>query len=166
MVYPGGVLGPDDPKATGEYIQNLMHGRMPATVFDDVLFPWVHVRDVAEIIVRAAEKESNAGEKYLAVAQNLSFGQINQMISEISGVALPRLKMPDWLTIANAMLLTALANIIKKPPLLGMALDQIRTMRVGAEADGSKSERELGMEYTPIRVALEEAIGSYGHRNR
>jgi dihydroflavonol-4-reductase len=163
MVYPGGVLGPDDPKATGEYIQNLIGGRMPATVFEDVLFPWVHVRDVAEVIVRAAEKEGNIGEKYLVVGQNMTFGQINQLISGISGVSLPKLKMPNSLAMANAMLLTLLANIVKKPPLLGMALDQIRTMKEGAAADGSKVERELGITYTPIRVALEEAIASYEH---
>jgi hypothetical protein len=64
---------------------------------------------------------------------------------------------------ANAMLLTLLANIVKKPPLLGMALDQIRTMKEGAAVDGSKVERELGITYTPIRVALEEAIASYEH---
>jgi dihydroflavonol-4-reductase len=163
MVYPGGVLGPDDPKATGEYIQNLIGGRMPATVFEDVLFPWVHVRDVAEVIVRAAEKEGNIGEKYLVVGQNMTFGQINQLISGISGVSLPKLKMPNSLAMANAMLLTLLANIVKKPPLLGMALDQIRTMKEGAAVDGSKVERELGITYTPIRVALEEAIASYEH---
>jgi dihydroflavonol-4-reductase len=161
MVYPGGVLGPDDPKPTGEYIQNLIAGRMPATVFNDVLFPWVHVRDVAEVIVRAAEKEGNVGERYLAVAQNLTFGQINQMISEISGVCLPKLKMPDWLAMANATLLTLLADIVKKPPLWGMAVGQMRTMKEGAEVDGSKAERELKITYTPIRVALEEAIASY-----
>jgi dihydroflavonol-4-reductase len=121
----------------------------------------VHVRDVAEVIARAAEKQDNIGEKYIAVAQNLTFGQINQMISEISGVALPKLKMPDWLAMGNAMLLTLLADIVKKPPMLGMAIDQIRTMKEGAEVDGSKAERELGITYTPVRVALEEAIASY-----
>jgi hypothetical protein len=64
---------------------------------------------------------------------------------------------------ANATLLTALADIIKKPPLLGMALDQIRTMKAGAEADGSKAQRELAITYTPIRVGLEEAIATYQH---
>ncbi|MFH1312361.1 MAG: NAD-dependent epimerase/dehydratase family protein [Candidatus Eisenbacteria bacterium] len=161
MVYPGGVLGPGDPQATGEYIQNLLNGRMPATVFDDVLFPWVHVRDVAEVIVRAAEKEHNISGKYLAVAQNLTFGQMNQMISEISGVALPRLRMPASLAMLNARLLTLMADIAKKPPLLGIAIDQMRTMKEGAEVDGSRVERELGITYTPIRVALQEAIASY-----
>lgn len=161
MVYPGGVLGPDDPKPTGEYIQNLIGGRMPARVLEDAVFPWVHVRDVAEIIARATEKQDNIGEKYLAVAENLTFGQINQMISEISGVPLPKMTMPDWLTAANAALLTLMADITKKPPLWGMAADQIRTMKVGAEVEGTKAERELGIEYTPIRAALEEAIASY-----
>jgi dihydroflavonol-4-reductase len=161
MVYPGGVLGPNDPKATGEYIQNLISGRMPATVFEDTVFPWVHVRDVAAILVAAAEKEGNIGEKYLAVAQNLTFGQVNQMVGEISGVTLPRFRMPDLLAMANARLLTFWADLVKKPPLLGMAVDQMRTMKEGAEADGSKAERELGITYTPIRVALEEAIASY-----
>jgi len=160
MVYPGGVLGPDDPKATGDYIRNLINGRMPATVFDDSVFPFVHVRDVAEIIVRAAEKEDNIGEKYLAVAENLTFGQINQMIREIAGITLPRMRMPDSLAMANARFLTLLADIIKRPPLLGMAVDQMRTMKAGAQADGSKAERELGIAYTPIRVAVEEAIAS------
>ena len=161
MVYPGGVLGPGDPKPTGEYIQNLISGRMPALVLVDALFPWVHVRDVAEIIARAAEKEDNIGEKYLAVAENLSFGTINQMIGEISGAALPKMAMPDALAMAMAKLLTLLADIVKKPPLWGMATDQIRTMKEGAVADGSKAERELGITYTPIRIALEEAIASF-----
>jgi dihydroflavonol-4-reductase len=161
MVYPGGVLGPGDPKPTGEYIQNIMNGRLPATVLNEAPFPWVHVRDVAEVIVRAAEKENNIGEKYLAVAKNLTFGQMNQMISEISGVRLPTMSMPDPLAMLNAKLLTFLANVLKKPPLWGMAMDQIRTMKEGAEADGSKAERELGIAYAPIRIALEEAIASF-----
>ena len=117
-----------------------------------------------EVICGAAEKESNLGGKYFAVGQNLTFGQINNTISEISGVALPKLKMPDWLALANAKLLTLLADVTKKPPWWGMATDQIRTMKEGAEVDGSKAERELGITYTPIRDALEEAIASYGHR--
>jgi dihydroflavonol-4-reductase len=161
MIYPGNVLGPGDTKATGQYIQNLIYRRVPATAFHDVILTWVHVRDVAEAIVRAAEKEDNIGEKYLVCGQQLSIREINEMISEISGVPLPNLTFPDWLAMVNATLLTGLANLIKKPPMWGMATDQIRTTKEGCKADGSKAERELGITYTPIRVALEEAIASY-----
>jgi hypothetical protein len=34
-------------------------------------------------------------------------------------------------------------------------------MREGFVFDGSKAERELGITYTPVRIALEEAIASY-----
>ena len=160
MVYPGAVLGAGDPKASGQYISNLIHGRLPATVFKDDMFTFVYVRDVAEIIVRAAEKEDNIGEKYLAGNHRMSWGQGNEMISEISGVALPRLSLPGPLVMINATLLTLIANVIKKPPLWGMAMDQMRVMRAGYEFDGSKAERELGISYTPIRVAMEEAVAS------
>ena len=161
MIYPVGVLGPGDPKATGRYILDLIHGRVPARVLEDHVFTFVHVRDVAEAIVRAAEKEGNIGEKYLVGKEQLSWKEISQMISDISGVALPKMRMPDFLTMFNARFLTLVANLIKKPPLWNMAIDQIRTMKEGVQVDGSKVERELAITYTPVRVALEEAIASY-----
>ena len=62
------------------------------------------------------------------------------------------------MTMMNAYLLTGLANLIKKPPLWGMAVDQMKVMKVGFSVDGSKAERELGIKYTPIPNALKEAI--------
>ncbi len=160
MVYPGAVLGAGDPKASGQYISRLIHRRLPATVFKNRYFTFVHVRDVAEIIVRAAEKENNIGEEYLAGNHHMTWGQGNEMISEISGVALPKLSLPGPLVMMNAALLTLIANIIKKPPLWGMATAQMRVMRAGYVFDGSKAERDLGITYTPIRLAMEEAVAS------
>jgi len=161
MVYPGGVLGPGDPKATGQYIKDLIHRRLPARVFEDSIITCVHVRDVAEVIVRALEKGNNIGEKYLVCKEQLSFKEINEMVREISGVPLPKIHLSDFLVMINAALLTWWADIIKKPPLWGMSKDQIRSMKEGFRTDGSKAERELGIIYTPIRVALEEAIASF-----
>jgi dihydroflavonol-4-reductase len=161
MVYPGAVLGPGDPKATGKYIKDLMDRKLPATLFNDSIMTFVHVRDVAETIVRATEKENNIGEKYLAGKYQLTFGEINQMVSEISGVPLPKFSLPGSLVRVNATLLTGIANLIKKPPLWGMSIDQMKVMKEGFRFDGIKAEKELGITYTPIRVALEEAITSY-----
>jgi dihydroflavonol-4-reductase len=118
------------------------------------------VRDVAEAIVLALEKNGNLGEKYLIVAENLTFGDINRMLSELSGAKLPGLTMPDSLTIALAHVLTGLADLTKRPPLLDLAIDQIRLMKQGFRADGSKAVRDLGLSYTPIRMALEDEIRS------
>lgn len=161
VIYPCAVLGPGDPKATGQYIKDLINRRLPATIFHDSVLTWVHVRDVAEAIVKAAEKEDNIGEKYIAGKHQLSLKELNEMVSEISGVPLPKLRLPDSIVTINAGLLTWLADIIKKPPIWGMSRDRIRVMKEGFRFDGSKVERELGITYTPVRIALEDAIASY-----
>jgi dihydroflavonol-4-reductase len=161
VIYPVAVLGSGDPKATGKYIQNLIRRRLPATVFDDSYFTFVHVKDVAEAIVRAAEKENNIGQKYIVGKYQLTFGEINRMVSEISRVPLPKFKLPALMTMINSRLLTWTADLTKKPPLWGMAVDQMRIMREGARADGSKAERELGITYTRIHTALEDTIASF-----
>jgi dihydroflavonol-4-reductase len=160
-ILPGAALGPGDAKATGQYVQDLIRRRMPARVMEDSVLTFVHVRDVAEAIVRAAETTGNVGEKYLVGKYRLSFRELNRMVSEISGVPLPRMRLPDSLVMASAPILTWLADRIGRPPLWGMSTDQIRTMKEGFQFDGSKAERELGIAYTPIRVTVEEAIASY-----
>lgn len=160
VVYPVAVLGPGDTKASGQYLYDLVNRKLPATIFNDHTFSFVYIKDVAQAIVNALEKENNIGEKYLVGNFNYKWGEINKMISEISGVPLPMFKLPDALTMMNAYLLTGIANIIKKPPLWGMAIDQMKVMKVGFSVDGSKAERELDIKYTPIRFALEEAINS------
>jgi len=161
MIYPAAVVGPDDPKASGKYINELIHRRLPARVLEHSVLTFVHVEDVAEAIVRALGKENNIGAKYFVGKERLSFGEINAMISELSGVSLPKMRLPDSLVMLNATLLTWLAGICKRPPPWGMSVDQIRTMKEGFRVDGRKVEKELCLEYTPVRVALQEAIASY-----
>jgi dihydroflavonol-4-reductase len=158
VVYPGAVIGPDDPKAAGRYLANMVRGRMPAQVLTDSVFPWVNVADVAEGILRALEKEGNIGQRYLLVADNLTFGEINRWLSEISGTRLPRLTLPDAATLAGALVMTGVANVIRKPPVLDMAIDQMQLMKHGLQADGSKAVTELGLTYTPIRSGLEQVV--------
>ncbi len=161
MVYPSAVVGPDDPKAAGRYIKNIAKGKMPAQALTNHYFAFVHVRDVAEVIARALEKENNIGEKYIVSAANYNWAEINQMISELSGTKLPSLKLPVWMVMLNAYFLTGIANLIKKPPLWDMSVDQMKLMKQGFKIDGSKVERELGMTYIPIKTAIKEAIESF-----
>ncbi|MGV8038592.1 MAG: NAD-dependent epimerase/dehydratase family protein [Thermoanaerobaculaceae bacterium] len=159
-VYPAGVLGPGDPKASGRYVASLVRRAMPARVMERRVFPWVHVRDVAEGIVRALEKDGNRGEGYVLAAENLTFGELNAQVAEIARIRLPRLAFPDWLTMTGALFATALADVVRRPPMLDLAADQMRIMRQGLRADGSKATRELGLAYTPIRRAVADEVAS------
>ena len=152
VIYPVCVLGPGDPKASANYVQNLINRRLPATVFKDKVFSFVCVKDVAQAIVNALEKENNIGEKYLISNCNLKWKEINKLISDMSGVPLPRIDLPDIITMMNAYLLTGLANLIKKPPLWDMSVDEMKVMKTGFNVDGTKAEKELGIKYAPIET--------------
>lgn len=161
VVYPCVILGAGDPKATGQYIRDILLRRMPAKVFEDTVFTYVHVNNVVDAIVRALVEKDNIGQKYIIGKYNLSLREMNQMIQEISGVPLPKIKLPGFLATISAAFLTRVADLTKKPPPWGMCLDQVRSMKESLVADGSKAERELRITYTPIRKALEEAIASF-----
>ncbi|MDQ5827548.1 MAG: NAD-dependent epimerase/dehydratase family protein [Chloroflexota bacterium] len=158
VLYPGGVLGAGNPKSNGRYIRDLVEGRMPGMVFENSALTWVYVKDVAEAIVRALEKEGNVGEEYLVGRYALAMGELTRIVCEISGAPLPKMSVPDRVVMAGAMLLTKVADLSGRPPLLGMSADTMRNIKEGTVFDGSKAERELGITYTPIRQAIEEEV--------
>jgi len=159
VVMPGGVLGAGDPKAGGRFVEGVAHHRAPARICTRHPFAWVHVDDVALAIDRALEKPGNIGQAYMIVGESMTFSEFYRLISEVSGVPLPILALPDWLATAGAHACTVLASLTGKPPLLDLSVDQVALMRQGFIADGGKAARELGLAYTPIRRALEDEIG-------
>jgi dihydroflavonol-4-reductase len=161
VIYPCNVLGPGDPKATGQYIKRLVRQKMPAVIFEDTVFTCVHVKDVAEATVRVLEKKDIIGQKYIIGKYKLSIREVNQMIHEISGVPLPRIRLPGYLATFLATIFTFVADVVKRPPPWGMSKDQVRAMKESMISDGTKAERELGIKYTPIRIAFDEAIAFY-----
>jgi dihydroflavonol-4-reductase len=158
VIYPVGVLGGGDTKAPIRVIENLVRRRMPATVFDKSTVVLVHVKDVVEAIVRAAEKEGNIGERYLLGKEQITLGEYYKTACELASVPLPPLALPGWLTMLTAYLLTGLSNITKRPPWLGLSIDQMRTFKEGYICDGSKAERELGISYIAVRDAIAEEV--------
>lgn len=161
MIYPVAVIGPDDRTATGRYIENLVRHRMPTQVFTNAQFSFVSVGDVCASVLGALETEGNIGEKYLVSGANLTFGELNALVGDVADVRLPRLRLPDAVTAFNAWLLTGIANLTGRPPWLDLSVDQVSLMKQGFMVDASKAERELGLRYTPIREAIEEAIASF-----
>ena len=143
ILYPGAVLGAGNPKANGQYIRDLVEGRVPGMVLEDSALTWVHVNDVVEAIVRALEKEGNEGEEYLVGRHALTMGELTHLVCEISGAPRPKVSVPDRMVMAGAMLLTKVADLSGRPPLLGMSTDTMRNLKEGAVFDGSKAEREL-----------------------
>jgi dihydroflavonol-4-reductase len=161
MICPGNVLGQGDNKPTGQFMSDMVNGKMPVIAFTDTIFTYVHVKDVVEAILKAAEKKGNLGERYIVANEERTIKEMMEMTAEISGVPAPRLVVPAPLAKLSAVLLTAVSRFTKRRPMMGLSVDQARTMASPLRADGSKARRELGIAYTPIRLALEEAIPEY-----
>ncbi len=166
VLYPGIVLGSGDEKASGHYIQDVIYRRVPSTIFHESVATYAHVNDLIDAMLHAAEIPETVGQKYLIGKYRLNGRDYARLIGEVSGVPLPIIHLPDWFVIAVAWLLTFIAGYTKIPPLWGLSSDAASTLKHGFLFDGSKAERELGITYTPVRLALEEAVESYRQRER
>ncbi len=160
-LYPGIVLGAGDHKASGSYIEDYIFRRIPSTIFHDSWATYVYVEDVAEAIVRATWAPEALGQRYLVGQAQLNGRDYADLIHAVSGAPKPPFELPDWMVTSAAHLLTGLARLTGIAPLWGLSVDAAHTLRAGFRFDGSKIQRELGLEYTPIEVALREAVESY-----
>ena len=158
VIQPASIIGPGDTKASGAYVENILAKKLPVVGLKKSKITFVHVEDVTAAIVKALEKEGNVGETYLIGKNAITLDHYLKKISQVSGVPLPFIVLPDWLISFIAQVLTVRANRTKKPPLWGMSMDQAATFKNGFQCDGSKAERELGITYTPVDQAIEEMV--------
>jgi len=158
IVYPGSVIGPGDIKQTGQHIAQIVAGKMPFSIFADTTITLVHVDDVVEIMVRAAERPGYVGKRLLAGAQRLTVGEMMEMIATAAGTKAPRLRAPEAVVLADSGLVTLVAGLRKKLPFEGISYPSVLTMRAGLSFDGSKAARELGITYTPVRAGIEQEV--------
>jgi dihydroflavonol-4-reductase len=156
IVYLAAVIGAGDPRPTME-VRRIAEGRIPALVGADAEFIYVHVRDAALAIFRAAENPHSVGQRYLVGGERATTREYFGIISDLTGVPLPRFNVPAGFILPLARLMTAIARRTgRRPP---VSEDIIRTTLAGSLLfDGGKAERELGIRYTPLRTALAEAV--------
>ncbi|MFZ5824407.1 MAG: NAD-dependent epimerase/dehydratase family protein [Bacillota bacterium] len=163
-LFPASVAGPGNDRPSGDFVRDTSRGKIPAVLCPDTVCTYVDVRDVAEAIVRAAEKPGNSGERYLVGKHVLSMRQLHSLITQAAEVRPPKMVMPGWLALPSAASLTVLANLTKHPPRLGLSLDLVRTLRSNLRFASDKAERELGIRYTPIeRSIADEVAWHLGH---
>ena len=100
------------------------------------------------------------GEDYIVGRERLTLGELTRLVTEIGGVRRPWPDLPDWMAMLAAAVLDGLARLTRRPPMWDLSLEAARTLRAGVCADGRKIERDLGLTYTPLRTAIEEAVES------
>lgn len=155
IVNPSTPVGELDikPTPTGQMIVDFLNRKMPAYV--DTGLNLVDVRDVAEGHLLAAER-GRPGERYILGNRNLSLREILVLLSRLTGLPAPRLRVPHWLPLSFALLDTAVARLRGREP--RVAVDSVRMSRHKMYFDASKAVEELGFRQTPVEDALERAV--------
>ena len=155
VVNPSTPVGELDvkPTPTGRIVVDFLRRRMPAYV--DTGLNVVDVRDVAAGHLLAAEK-GRTGERYILGHRNLTLKELLDIVSEISGIPSPTLRLPHWIPWAAAAVDTGLARLLGTEP--RVSLESVRMARHRMFFDGSKAVTELGFPQSPVEPALARAV--------
>ena len=156
IVNPSAPVGQGDikPTPTGQLIVDFMKGRMWAYI--ETGMNLVDVDDVAVGHLRAMER-GRIGERYILGNQNLSLREIFEILSKLTGVMAPRIKLP-WQAILplahiNRWIADYLTHQSPRIPLEGVRMAKYRM-----HYDCTKAVRELGLPQTSVELALEKAV--------
>lgn len=156
IVNPTAPVGERDikPTPTGQILVDFMQGRMWAYL--DTGMNLIDVDDVAVGHLRAMER-GRAGERYILGNRNLTLQQIFDMLSQLTGISAPRLKIPRHVVLPLAHLNKWLADYVtQQPPRI--PLEGVRMAKYRMHYDCNKAIRELALPQTPVEVSLEKAV--------
>lgn len=156
IVNPTAPVGERDikPTPTGQIIVDFMKGRMPAYI--ETGMNLIDVEDVAAGHVHAMER-GRVGERYILGNKNLMLKEIFEILSRLTGVPAPTIKLPRLaiLPLAYANQWIA-AHLTHRPPRI--PLEGVKMAKYRMHYDCSKAARELGPPQIPVEVALEKAV--------
>src|SRR5438270_12873115 len=156
IVNPSTPVGPGDikPTPTGRLIVEAARGQMPA--FVDTGLNIVHVDDVAEGHLAAAEK-GRIGERYILGGENMTLAEILAEVAQAVGRRPPWLRVPHRVLFPVAVGAELAARITGRDPFV--TLDGVRMSRKKMYFRSEKASRELGYTPRPARQAIADAVG-------
>jgi dihydroflavonol-4-reductase len=158
IAMPTTPVGPWDwkPTPTGKIIVDFLNGDMPGYVETGLNF--VGVEECAAGHLLVAEK-GVPGQKYLLGGENLTLKQFLDLLSRITGLPAPKLKIPHSLALGVAYANTAFSRLVGKEP--GIPVEGVRIARHRMFVDCSRSRNELGFRPGSVAAALERAVRWY-----
>lgn len=152
-VNPSSVQGPGRATGTGKLILDVVNGRIPF-LFDSKI-SLVDIDDCARGHLLAADL-GVPGNRYVLSGAVLSVKEAIAIAGDILDRPLrPRL-VPGWLLAGMVRVVSPLASSMGRD--VPICPEMIAVMRFGHSYDGSRSTRDLGLEYTPIEQTIARTI--------
>jgi dihydroflavonol-4-reductase len=158
VAMPTTPVGPWDwkPTPTGKIILDFVNGKMPGYVETGLNF--VGVEECAAGHLLAAER-GKIGERYLLGAENLTLKDLLDVLSRITGLRAPAMKIPHGVALGVAYVESAFSRLIGREP--GIPVEGVKIAQHKMFVDCSRAQKELGFQPKPVAAALERAVRWY-----
>jgi len=155
VVYPGVIYGPGEMTEGNlvvRHVLDLLHRRLPALLGTPGR-RWCHVfvDDVARGIGLALERAS-PGARYVLGGENTALGDFYRLVEELSGVPVPRRRLPDGLATTIGAAQKAWARLRGTTPAL--TPDLVEVYRHDWAYSSARAAAELGYTFRPLREGL------------
>lgn len=154
IVYPGGVIGPDQPHldATLEGIAGARKGGWPLAPGGVAL---LDVRDLA-VALAAAVVPGQGPRRLLLGGHFIGWPALGDLTDELCGVRARRVPFPKPVIMAIAALLDLVRRV--RPIAYPLTRDAAEIMVTMVPTDDQPTLDTLGIELRPLRVSLEESL--------
>lgn len=156
IVLPTVPVGPGDRRLTAptRMVLDLVNGATPAYL--ECRLNLIDVGDVAAGHL-AAHDRGRPGERYLLGHENRRLSGILDTLAAVTGVAMPRRRVPYAVARAAATVEEAWARRVSgRPPTA--SLTGVRLARRDVSFDSGKAVAELGLPQTPVERSLEAQV--------
>ena len=161
IINPGSLIGPYDfePSLVGGALIDMYAGKVPALL--DVVSDYVDVRDVADGMIRAADK-GRVGERYFLTGEVIPVLEMAGVFGKVSGKKVPTKSLPLWVGWGIVPFALAAAKLTGKPALL--TPDMLRASVSNEVVSHDKASEELGFSVRPLHESLTDAVAWYGEQ--
>jgi dihydroflavonol-4-reductase len=158
VAMPTTPVGPWDwkPTPTGKIILDFLNGKMPGYVETGLNF--VGVEDCAAGHLLIAER-GKIGERYLLGAENLMLKGLLHILSRLTGLPAPMMKIPHGVALGVAYVESAFSRLLGKEPQI--PVEGVKIAQHMMFVDASRARRELGFEPGSVEAALLRAVRWY-----
>ena len=144
-VNPSSVQGPGRTHGTGAILIAYLNGKLPA--FLDVPVSIVDIEDCADAHLLAAER-GRPGRRYVLNGATIPSTRALEIVSQVGGVEHKVRMIPP--PVARAVAAASDGVYKLKEGTSPLCAARVRTLLHGHRYDASRSERELGLTYTPV----------------
>jgi nucleoside-diphosphate-sugar epimerase len=160
VVYPGVIYGPGELTEGNivlRHVLDLANRKLPALIGrPERRWNYAFVEDVADGIAKVLERQPFGG-RYVLGGENVTLGSFYELVEKLTGVPVPKRRMPDGLAKAAGALQKAWAQMAKKTPAL--TPDLVEIYRHDWAYSSAKAERELGYRPRKLEDGMKRAVG-------